>query len=133
MKKFFLLLLFFFYSAIAVYADYLPIPNYQINQYKVEIEYIINIEYPFTKKEIKNIIFISQSFRNVLIEVYYDLQSTEISKTESKGISGLIRAIKISCGENGQTLLGLGSSRVVMIIVNRFLRRCPWETHRELT
>lgn len=50
------------------------------------------VDFDSFKKEIKNIIFISQSFRNVLIEVYYDLQSTEISKTESNRLMDLFIA-----------------------------------------
>ena len=73
MKKFFILFLFVFYSIIAAYADYQPIPEYQLNQYKVEIENIINSEYSAAKKEIKNIsnevkIETDNNYRQVLIE-----------------------------------------------------------------
>ncbi len=73
MKKFFILFLFVFYSIMAVYAEYQPIPNYQLNRYKAEVENIINTEYPIAKKEIKNIvnevkIETDSNYKRVLIE-----------------------------------------------------------------
>lgn len=58
---------------MAVYAEYQPIPDCQLNQYKAEVENVINTEYPIAKKEIKNIINeirieTDNNYRRVLIE-----------------------------------------------------------------
>ncbi len=73
MKKLLILFTILFSFCLSAYAEYKPIPKELSNQYKIEIEQIINQEYPKIIKEIDNYVKEANSYYNDIIQNGYDI------------------------------------------------------------
>ena len=68
MKKIFLIMCIIFQFVIPVYAEYKPIPESLSEQYKTEIEQIIDEEYPQVIKKIDDEVNYAKSLRDKILK-----------------------------------------------------------------
>lgn len=73
MKKIILIICLIFQFFIPVYADYKPIPESLSEQYKTEMEQIINEEYPHVIKKIDDEIKYAKSLRDKILKTGFNL------------------------------------------------------------
>jgi len=74
MKKIFLILLISILNSLSAYAEYKPIPKNLSIQYKKEMEYIINTEYPKVIKNVDKNVKEAKSIRDKILKNGFNLE-----------------------------------------------------------
>ncbi len=74
MKIFLFFLSFLFFPILSFATEYKPIPIEKSNQYKIEIEQIINKEVPKYKKDIDNVVVEAKQLHDKLIKDGYNFE-----------------------------------------------------------